>query len=167
MHFLGLNPPEPDYTEEWIEEFSDHESDVDSEDGVLHFDLQPGQKASLEELMKIAELFGFDDGEEDVGDNDDIRLVNVEEGMGELYDMIDDPEEFVENLEIKRKVLARKASMQRKRRGPRHVETPEEREVLLQHLIHRDFEEEESDSEASVDSWAEEIINMHANIHSG
>lgn len=166
VHFLGLNPSEYDYTEDWIEEFSDHESDVDSNDGVLHFDLQPGQQASLEDLMKIAELFGFDDGVEDADDNDDIRLINEEEGMGELYDMIDDPEQYVENLEIKRKVLARRASLLKKKKGPKHEETPEEREILLQHLIHRDFEEEESDSEASVDSWAEEIIAMHAAIRS-
>jgi hypothetical protein len=161
VHFAGIRSAEEEeaYVPDWVEEFSDHESDVDSEEGALYIDLLPGQKASLDELMKIAELFGFDDLAED-DENDDIRLLNVEEGLGELFDLIDDADQYVENLERKKKILLRRASTAKKAKGPRSVESPETREQLLQHLVFRDFDEEESDSEPSVDSWSEEIVAL-------
>lgn len=161
MHFAGLAPQDASQDDDFVEEFSDHESDVNSEEGVLHIDLAEGQKASLEELMKIAELFGFDDYIQDLDENNDIRLVNVEEGMGELFDMIDNAEQFVEDLQKKQEIIKRRASTVKKAKAkedtPRDEETEEQRRAAMRHMIYRDFNDEESDSEDSVGSWSDEI----------
>lgn len=163
VHFAGINNEGALDVDDFMEEFSDHESDVNSEEGVLHIDLENGQKASMDELIKIAELFGFEDVTQDVEGDDDIRLVNVEEGMGELFDYLEAPEKYVDNLEVKKKKLFKRASTMGKRRksGRAKVEeTEDDRVEAIQHMIHRDFAEEESDSEASVDSWSDEIVAL-------
>lgn len=180
VHFAGLGSDAVNFDDIWMEEFSDHESDVNSEEGVLHFDLATGQKATLEELIKVSELFGFEDAADAIGENQDIRLVGMEEGMGELYDLIPDvAEELVPNLEEREKLSLKRASMPllpppRKSNEP---ETLEEREARLHSMVHynrsfstisfryyniftlaqiyRDFNDEDSDSEASGSSEVE------------
>jgi hypothetical protein len=129
----------------------------------LYIDLKVGEKASFDELRKIAELFGFDDERTGKEEEDDVRLVNVEEGMGELFDLIpDDADTLVDNLDLKIKMANRRASILTKQAmkggGSLIEETPEEREQIMLDLMHKDFAEEESDDDdLSVESWDEEL----------